>query len=117
MSGLPSSFVPTISRPIHRPSDRLKIVPSRSARFRLRIFLSPATLSLLLPSVGITSIGTPLLGVLLVVPLPLARLAAEPLAPPAQKVAATDRTGPGGQLQPALDGDDALVHRHAPAIK
>jgi hypothetical protein len=36
-----------------------------------------------MPPVGITPIGTPLLGVLQIVGLPLARLATEPLAPPA----------------------------------
>src|SRR4051812_31774611 len=46
MSGLPSRRTPTITLPIQRPSDRLKIVPSRSARFfAMSVLLFPDQLT------------------------------------------------------------------------
>ena len=68
----------------------------------------------LLATVVRAAVGAAHFGVLLVVPLPLAGLAAEPLAPPAGEVAAADDTRPRRERQPSLNGDDLLgVHSNA----
>jgi hypothetical protein len=54
----------------------------------------PDLLPLLLATVVRAAVGAPLLGVLLVVPLPLARLAAEPLASPSVKCLPTAGADP-----------------------